>query len=190
MKLILGSSSKYRKSVLEKAGYTFETMSPDIDEMAIRSSDLYELPLLLARAKSEKIVSDIKEPALIITADIVVICNGELLEKPQSEQEVRDWLKKYSEGHPAECVCGVVVANTETGSRVEDINISKVYFHPMPDEMVTEFIKMGEPYGRAGGFAVQLPIFQPYLKKVEGTYESIVGMPMDVIERLLHKAQA
>jgi septum formation protein len=187
MKLILGSSSKYRRSILENHGYIFEVVSPDVDEKKIRSEDLYQLPLILARAKSQNLVQKINEPALVITSDIIVVCDGKLCEKPESEAEARAFLKKYSEGHPAETVCSLVVVNTETGKRVEGVDIAKVYFHELPQEFIDLFIKEGDPYTRAGGFGVQVPMFQPYLKKVEGTIESIVGMPIHLLEKLLRE---
>jgi septum formation protein len=190
MKIILGSSSKYRRGILENAGYQFEAMSPDVDEMAIRTTDYFQLPLLLAQAKSKALVSKTREPAIIITGDVVVVCDGQLYEKPESEAQLRAWLKKYGEGHPAEVVCGLVVVNTHTGKKVKDREITRVTFKPMPESMITEFIQNGDPYGRAGGFAVQLPIFHPYIEKMEGTVESMMGMPLHLLEKLLKEVQS
>lgn len=96
MKIILGSSSKPRRKVMEDNNYVFEIMSPDIDEKAIRSENYYELPLLLARAKAEALLSRIQkdeisrtnyEQAIIITADQITVCEGDLHEKPKDEKK-------------------------------------------------------------------------------------------------------
>ena len=64
MKIILGSSSRWRKQILEQAGYTFKVMSPDIDEKAIRHADSEQLALAIANAKADKLLEQITEPAI------------------------------------------------------------------------------------------------------------------------------
>src|SRR6185503_3195901 len=98
MKLILGSSSKYRKEILEKAGYVFDVLAPDINEKWIQTNYPYERPLILARAKADALMKKVKEPAFVIALDTVVIGEGKLYEKPETEIEAREFLKKYSEG--------------------------------------------------------------------------------------------
>ena len=190
MKIILGSSSKYRKSVLEKAGYQFETMSPDIDEKAIRTKDYYQLPLLIARAKAAALTSRVSEPAILIASDQVVVCNNDLHEKPSSVEEARSFLQKYNAGHPPETVSAVVVVNTRTGKRAEGVDIAKCFFKPMPAEVMETFIKEGDPFSKAGGFSIQSDIMGPYLEKMEGTIDSVMGMPLALLEKLIKEVEA
>src|SRR3989344_5619162 len=98
MKLILGSSSKYRKEVLGKAGYVFEVLSPDLDEKLIKVDDPYERPKILARAKADSLLSKVSEPALLITLDIVVVADGKLYEKPETHEHARQMLRQYRAG--------------------------------------------------------------------------------------------
>ncbi len=189
MKLILGSSSKYRKEILEKAGYVFDVLNPEVKEKEIKIRDPYKRPLVLARVKADALVAKVKEPAIIIACDIVVVCEGELYEKPNSEKQAREFLKKYSDGGVPETVCALVVANTKTGKRYEGIDIAKTFFNPFPQAMIEEFIEKGEPFSRAGGFAIQHPIMRPYIKKIEGTEDSIVGMPIHLLKKLLKEAR-
>jgi septum formation protein len=189
MKLILGSSSKYKKSVLEQLGYEFETMNPDVDEFSIRSDDYYELPLLLARAKAENIAQKVSEPAYIIGSDIVVVCDGVLYEKPESEEQARTWLKKYSEGYAAECPSGLCIINTQTGKIAEGIDISSIEFNSIPNKVIEDFIQTGDPFSKAGGFSVQLPHLQPYIKNLNGTIEGMMGVPVDLLKKLLEEVR-
>ncbi len=190
MKLILGSSSKYRKQILEGHGYQCEVLVPGIEESAISTPDFYERPVILARAKARAIQNKVTESALIITADIIVVCDGEMYEKPQSLMEAKKFLKKYSDGYAAETICAFVVINTLTGKKVEGTDRAKVFFHPLPDEGVEDFLKYGEPLSRAGGFAIQHPLLKPYINKLEGTVESIVGMPVHLLEKLLQEVKS
>jgi len=83
-------------------------MSPDIDEKAIRSSDPREMVLLIARAKSAALKERLTDPAILITCDQVISCDGQVREKPETTERAYQYLESYAT-HPAECICGVVV---------------------------------------------------------------------------------
>lgn len=185
MKIILGSQSENRKQVLTEAGYTFDVLVPGIDEKAIRHEDFYELPLHLSRAKAEALLPRIKEPAMLITADQVIVWKGELREKPRDLKEARRYLETFSGSeYPAECVNGITVTNTASGKSLSEREISKVYFSTLPGETVEAFLKEGTMYKYAGGFTPQSKLLEPYLR-IEGTFESVLGLPLEVLKRLL-----
>jgi septum formation protein len=190
MKLILGSTSKYKKAVLEKAGFIFDSMDPAVDEFSIRSDDPYQLPLLLAQAKARAIVSKIKEPGIIIGSDIVVVCDGQLYEKPESPEQARAWLKKYSDGYAADCPCGIHVINTATGKTADGVNVASIIFNNIPDHVIEDFIATGDPFSKAGGFSVQLPHLQPYIKEMKGDIEAMMGMPTDLLKKLIEEVSS
>ena len=178
MKIILGSQSENRKQVFLKAGYVFDVLISNIDEKAIRHEDLYELPLRLAKAKAEALLPRIKEPALLITADVVTIWNGELREKPRDFDEARRFLKSFSESpHPVECVNGIVVTNTATGVSATGNDISKVWFGKIPDEFIETPIGRGNV---CGGLEHLLSFLcnehSWYAEKVP---MSVLGMPLN-----------
>lgn len=135
LKLILGSSSKSRRLVLEKAGFDFEVMAADIDEKAIRHDDYSVMPLLIANAKADALLPRIAEPAILVTADQVSIFDGEFREKPVSKDEARKYLKSYTSDKSAETISAVVVVNTQNGNRCDGVDIAKTYFKQMPDDI-------------------------------------------------------
>ena len=187
MKLILGSQSENRRAVLEQAGYVFDVMASNIDEKAIRHDDFYELPLLLAKAKAEALLPRITEPALLITADQVIVWRGELREKPRDFAEARRYLETFSGSeYPAECVNGITVTNTATGKSKLEREISRVYFSALPQETVARFLAEGNPMKYAGGFTPQSPLIRPYLR-IEGTFESVLGLPMNSIKQCIQE---
>ena len=186
MKIILGSQSENRKLVLTKAGYKFDVMVSHIDEKAVRHGDYYELPLLLAREKAVALLPKITEPALLITADQVVVWNGELREKPRDLKETRHFLETFNGSkHPAECVNGIMVTNTKTGKSLLEREISRVYFRKIPQEIIEKLLKEGIGLQKAGGFDIRNPILKPFISDIEGTLESVLGLPMDVMERCM-----
>ncbi|MBI4599791.1 Maf family protein [Candidatus Uhrbacteria bacterium] len=188
MTIILGSASKGRKRILEERGFTFDAMSADIDEKAIRDPDPEKLVLLLAHAKADALIPRIKEPAFLITSDQVVLCNGEILEKPENEDEERAMLQMYTT-HPAETVAAVVVTNTETGERAGGVDRGKVWFHTFPHEAIKQIVVYPRTYELAGGFSIIDPLFMPYIDHIEGERESIIGLPWALTQRLLEEVR-
>ena len=184
MKIILGSSSPWRQKVLRGMGYDFEIISPDIDEKAIRHPDPRELTTAIATAKNEAVAKRVGEPAIIITSDQVVICNGEIREKPVDEAEARKFLNSYST-YPAETCTAVVVTNTETGKQERGIDIAKVYFKFIPEEVIDNLIKEGNVMYVGGGFMSEDPLLDPYVLRMEGTLDSVMGMPKELTKKLI-----
>lgn len=176
MELILGSQSIGRRKVLEDAGYKFNILVANIDEKAIRSDDLEELPLLIAKAKAEKLLPLIKRPSVLITSDQIVVCQGELWEKPESKRQAREYLKSYCR-FPAQTNTAVVVTNTETREQVWGIDISKTFFKPMSQKTIKEIVDSGIAMTASGGYSIEHPLFQPYIDHVEGSTQVLWGYP-------------
>ena len=188
MKIILGSQSKGRKKMLEEMGYEFEVMSADIDEKAIRFENPKELTLALARVKAEAIKPKIYGSALLVTSDQVVTWNGQIREKPENTEQVREFLQGYNIC-PAETVTAVVVTNITTNKQAEGVDIAKVYFHPFSEEDIKEIVKEGRTFHLAGGFTADGPIWEKHIKKIEGTRDSVIGLPKELTERLIREVQ-
>jgi septum formation protein len=185
MKLILGSSSKYRQKVLRNGGIEFDVIKPEIDEKQIRHPDPQELTLLIARAKSDAVIAKLKEPAIVVTSDEVGVADGKLLEKPISLDEARETIKHYFV-HPPSFVTSVVVKNTATGKRVEGSEWGTVYFKPIPDDVLEKFLAEGDALNCAGAFTAEDPLLVPYLT-FDGGLDCIIGMPLELTKRLIRK---
>jgi len=188
MKIILGSASKQRKGVLEKMGYVFEVMTADIDEKAVRDTDPRKLTMALAKAKAEALRSRIKEPALLITADQVVVCNGKILEKPENAEQARSFLRGYAY-YPAQPTNSIVVTNTETGVQVGGSDENTVYLHPLPEDVIEQLIAEGNVFSWAGAYALIDPLIIPYIDRIEGSIDSAEGLPRELTERFLKEAR-
>jgi septum formation protein len=188
MKLILGSGSRSRREVLEQAGYQFEVVTADVDEKTIRHDEPEKLVLALAKAKAEAVLSKVTEPALIITADQVVVCNGQILEKPRDEAEARLFIRGYLK-HPMMAVNAVVVTNSMTGKQAGQIEISKVYFKPFSESVIDEAIAIGRVMTCAGAMRNEEAPFCNYIERFEGTKDSTSGMPLKVLTELIKQVE-
>lgn len=186
MKIILGSQSEGRARILRQMGYKFEVLNPDIDEKSIRIADPRALTLALAHAKADALLPRIDTPAILITADQVIAWNNTIREKPESADEVRAYLRGYGT-HPAETVGAVVVVNTATNVRAGGVDVAKVWFHPIPEEVIETMIQEGDVYRRAGAFSAEEPHLQKYIKKIEGAIDSVMGLPIALTEHLIRE---
>ena len=186
MKIILGSKSKGRKQILEEMGMDFEIMVSDIDEKAIRFDDAEKLVLALARAKAEALKPKIFQPAILITSDQVVVCNKKIIEKPDNEKQAREFLQGYS-NFPARTVTSVVVINLKTGKQAETVDTAEVYFTPFSEDEITDLINEGEIFHLAGGFTVDGQKWEKHIQKIQGTRDSVMGLPKTITEKLIKK---
>ncbi|MEI7777559.1 MAG: nucleoside triphosphate pyrophosphatase [bacterium] len=184
MKIILGSSSAGRRSVLQKAGYNFEVMAADIDEKAIRKENPEELVMAIANAKADALLPQVKEPSILITSDQVILYKENVREKPVGEEQATEFLRSYSEA-PAVTLGATVVINTETGKRVSGLQRTTVYFKPMPENFIKEYIASGQPFKGAGGFVIQDEVLAPYIDHIEGRIDSAAGLSMELLEKLI-----
>lgn len=186
MRIILGSASKRRQQIMKEMGYDFEVIPADIDEKAIRDQDPSKLTLAIANAKANAIIPRLKEEVLLITSDLVVVFKDKIIEKPTSKEEAYTVLDAYNQ-EPIKTVTAVVVTNTKTGKRVSGTDIATVYFNPIPKENIKEFVESGKVFEHAGSFAAENPLFAPFVKKIDGTLESIMGLPTELTKRLIEE---
>ena len=189
MKIILGSQSRYRKEILKSMGVEFETMSPDIDERAIRFDDPEVLALALAKAKADALAPRIMGSAILITSDQVVSWNGTIREKPRNVEEARSFLQSYHLA-PVRTITAVVATNTAGRKQSQGVDIAQIIFRQIPEEAINEFIANGDPFSKAGGFAVQDPILKPFIEKIDGTEDSIMGLPKTLTTKLMEEVSA
>ncbi len=184
MKLILGSSSKFRCMVMDEMGLKYEVISPAINEKAIRFSDPDELVLAIANAKADAVVKHVIEPALVICSDQVVVWNGEIREKPESVEQAKNFIRSYSE-HPAMIVNGMTVTNTETGKRVQGVEAMHAWYMPIPDDIV-ELLASGENgMLSAGALRFEHPMMQEFMIYTDGSRNIALGLPKKMLTKLL-----
>ncbi|XP_039071493.1 7-methyl-GTP pyrophosphatase-like [Hibiscus syriacus] len=195
VKIILGSSSIPRRTVLAEMGYEFTLMSADIDEKTIRKEKPEELVMALAEAKADAILQRLPigdyvkeaEPTLLITCDQVVVYEGVIREKPANADEAREFLKGYSGGHAA-TVGSVLVTNLKTGFRKGEWDRVEIYFNQIPEEIIEKLIEEGNVLHVAGGLLIENPLIRPYVKQVVGTIDSVMGLPKPLTGTLIKDA--
>ena len=176
MKLILASASARRAEILHDAGLSFSVLSSAVDETPLAGESPAELVQRLADAKAELVSARAVAPAIIIAADTEVVLDGHVLGKPRTTEDARQMLTRLS-GRTHSVMTGVTLVRLPDAERRSFVETTHVHFTPVPDEEITRYLGTGEPFDKAGSYAIQGRAGR-YVPRIEGCYFNIVGLPL------------
>lgn len=181
-KIILASQSPRRRQILKDAGITFESRAKDTNEDFSPTLPKHEVPVFLANKKAQAFLPELKENELLITADTVVVIDGEILNKPANREEAILMLKKLS-GKMHEVVTGVSM--TSTTKQVLFSDLTNVFFLPLAQSDIEYYVDTHKPFDKAGSYGIQEYIGYIGIEKIEGSFFNVMGLPIHkVIEEL------
>src|ERR1700682_5017402 len=176
MKLILASASARRAEVLRDAGLSFVVLSSAVDETLLAGGSPAEVVQRLADAKAELVSARAVGPAIIIAADTEVVLDGRVLGKPRTSEDARQMLAKLS-GRRHSVLTGVTLIRLPDVERRSFVETTHVHFGQIPDQEITRYLASGEPFDKAGSYAIQGRAGR-YVPRIEGCYFNIVGLPL------------
>lgn len=194
--LILASESPRRKDLLARAGFFFHVFSVKVSENLEKNLTVDEQILLIARRKAEashRVYKSLnKQSFLILAADTMVILDGEPLGKPRDEEEAFQFLRRLS-GRSHEVKTAVVLVEGPDDSEGnlkmrQGVETTQVYFRPLSDREIREYIASGEPMDKAGAYGIQ-GLGGNFVEKFIGAYDNVVGLPVELVRRLLRDGQ-
>ena len=183
MKLILASASPRRAEILRDAGYPFTVLSSAIDETPYPEESPEDLVLRLAQTKADLAAARSVGPAILIAADTEVVLDGQIFGKPRSSEDARGMLEKLS-GRTHTVLTGVALVRLPDDERRSFVESTRVEFASLSEEEITRYLSTGEPYDKAGGYAIQ-GYAARYIPRVEGCYFNVVGLPLARLQHAL-----
>ena len=172
--IILGSNSPRRKKILEELGLKVKVIGSNIDESIIQNKNLEKVPVLLAKKKAFALKNKIKSNDLLITADTIVLLKDEILTKPQNEEDAKRILSKIS-SKTHQVITGVCILIN--GKEYSFSNTTKVSFDKLDLNEIDFYIKKYKPFDKAGSYGIQEWIGLIGIKKINGSYSNVVGLP-------------
>jgi len=184
MRIILGSSSPWRAEIMRTIVPDFEVMSADIDEKSIRFTSPVALTGALARAKSEALRPRITGEAILITADQVVTCMGDIREKPRDADEARRWLRSYRE-MPVICINAVLGYNTVTKHDQLIFDEAKVWLRGLTDAAIEHIIRNTDAMLCSGACAAGRREWGRYVRSIRGGRDGLFGLPRKLTKMLI-----
>jgi septum formation protein len=179
--LILASSSPRRQYLMKEAGFTFVAQSPDIDESFPPDLDITAVPKYLARKKAEVFENQISNE-IVISSDTVVILKDEILNKPLNRKEAIDMLSKLS-GQTHTVITAVCLFSKEKIDCFDDH--TEVTFKMLTQEEIEFYVDNYKPYDKAGAYGAQDWIGLVAIEKINGSYFTVMGMPMHLVYKHL-----
>jgi septum formation protein len=191
----LASQSPRRRQLLAQIGVAHELLLPDEgeDAEALEAVRGRETPAVyvqrVTRAKLDAARRRLKAralpPAPILCADTTVALGARILGKPADAQEARAMLGALS-GRTHRVLSAVALW---TGTRrLEALSISHVRFAALPPQVIDAYIESGEPFGKAGAYAIQSSL-AGWIEHIDGSYSGIMGLPLAETAALLRRAK-
>lgn len=184
MKLILASQSPRRAELLKKAGYEFEVFPSAYKENNLQNKAPRELVKEHALNKARSVAGKISE-GLVLGADTLVVIDNKILSKPKSANEAKKAMGSLS-NKVNEVITGIALIDAKTKKELVDSNSTKVKFKKLSDKEIDEyFTNLKSPLlGFAAGYAIQ-EMNKNWVKKIEGSYSNVVGLPMEKLKEML-----
>ncbi|NMC41949.1 MAG: septum formation protein Maf [Bacteroidales bacterium] len=174
-RIILASRSPRRIQLLKDTGLDFSIEVRDYDETYPRNLKGEEIALYLARHKADSFRKEIRENEIVITADTIVWCNGEVLGKPDNEDDAKRMIRILA-GNTHEVITGVTLLTTR--KEISFTDTTKVTFQEMTEEEINYYIDNFRPYDKAGAYGIQEWIGITSCSSIEGSYFNVVGLPV------------
>jgi septum formation protein len=179
LKLVLASRSPRRAELLKAAGLEFTVRAVDVDETPRPGEDPSLYALRLALAKAEAVPAGADE--VVLAADTTVVLGSEIMGKPVDVMDAARMLRALA-GQRHEVLTAICVRR---GDRVcTDVASTSVWFAPMSETDIADYIVSGEPMDKAGAYGIQ-GLASKFIERIEGSYSNVVGLPVALTYRHL-----
>ena len=192
---ILASSSPRRRELLASLGIAFTIVKPDIDETQRPGEPPLDYVRRLSQQKAAAAAARLAAPAAVLAADTAVILGadtlgidgrGAILGKPATPEEARDMLRRLR-GRAHQVVTALTLARLSPAAPLAldtRLTTSWVVMRDYTDAEIEAYIATGDPFDKAGGYAIQHAGFNP-VAQVEGSYTNVVGLPLETLRAML-----
>ncbi len=175
-KIVLASNSPRRRELLQGLGLDFEVRTlKGIDESYPSSLKGEDIPKFISGQKAKAYMRDMADDELIITADTIVYCDGEVLGKPSDDEDAARMLRRLS-GKTHQVITGVSVITKQT-HRVF-ATTSLVQFDNISDEDIQFYVSHYHPNDKAGAYGIQEWIGYIGVVRLEGSFYNVMGLPV------------
>ena len=188
--IILASGSPRRKMLMEWAELNFEIIVSDVDESFPNEISPKDVALLIAKNKNIAVFEKLQSTTpsknfLVISADTIVVLNGEIIGKPNNREHAIDILNKLS-GQKHEVITAVVMKNNL--KEIAFADTTQVSFHDLTTDQIVFYVDNYKPYDKAGAYAIQEWIGVVGIKSIEGDFYNVMGLPISRVVSLLNSS--
>ena len=185
-RLVLASTSPYRKALLERLGLAFEVAAPHVDERPLGAETPPQTALRLAALKAQAVRAAHRD-ALIIGSDQTAASNGRFLGKPGDHATATRQLRALS-GRSADFHTAIALLDAANGSLQSEVVACRVHFRQFDDARVERYLQKEKPYDCAGSAKVE-GLGIALISAIETTDPtSLIGLPLIALTAMLERA--
>lgn len=183
LNIILASGSPRRQQFFKDLDLDFDIRLKETEELFPNTLKDKEITSFLSKLKADAFEGELQENDLLITSDTIVWHKDKALGKPKDRNEAFDILSSLSnDTHEViTSVCFKTINKTDIISE-----ITKVTFAPLSDEAINYYLDIYKPFDKAGAYGIQEWIGFIGVKKIEGSYTNVMGMPTDKVFEYLN----
>ncbi len=178
MKLILASNSPRRKEILKNNGFIFDVIPSNIEETPPKNASPEEYVKYLAKLKATDVY--LKHKNVVLGADTIVVLNNKILGKPKDKFDAYQTLKNLSNNTHAVYTGYCIISQNK---KIVGLEKTYVTFNNLSDELINDYISKELCFDKAGSYGIQDGF--PFVAKIEGDYDNVVGLPINKIKRIL-----
>lgn len=183
-RIILASKSPRRRQLLEWAEVPFDVIVKDTDEMYPSSLAIDQVPVYIAKNKALAVKDELSHDRLILAADTIVVLKDKVIGKPATKEDAVNTLKELS-GQTHLVITGVVILKDEAEIAFSDI--TEVEFHTLTDRQIEYYVDHYQPFDKAGAYAIQEWIGVVGIKRVQGDFYNVMGLPVSRVMKALRQ---
>lgn len=181
--IILASKSPRRKQLLEWAEIPFEVVTQNTKEQFPMDLPVEKVPGYIAKQKALAVFEKFQD-RIILAADTIVTIDDMIIGKPKNELEAIATLRRLS-GRTHQVITGVTILGREKEIQFSDK--TKVSFYPLTESQIRFYIKKYRPYDKAGAYAIQEWIGVIGIKKIDGDFYNVMGLPVSRVCQALQR---
>lgn len=181
--IILASASPRRQQFFRELNIPFNIAIKPIDEVFPKELEREQIVCYLAELKANAF-ENLQNNDLLITADTIVLFEDKVIEKPKNAEEAFEMLKKLS-GNMHEVFSAVCFTTLEKQITVHDM--TKVWFKKLHDDEINYYIENFNPFDKAGGYGIQEWIGLIGVNRIEGSYNTVMGLPTHLVYKTLRE---
>ncbi len=185
--IILGSTSPYKRALLEGYNISFTVEDSGVDEKQFHQDTVEHTVRVLAEKKAEAIIEGHKNTeTLIITTDVAGDLDGKFLGKPESLEQAQEMIMSYS-GKEVLIWCGTTVVNARTNTFYTDVAKASVQFAELNEQDVVRYVQEKKPIDKGGAIAIEEIEERGFIQKITGEYDAIIGISMKFVLKILQE---
>ena len=191
MEIILGSQSPRRRELMAGLGLPFTSITIDADETYPADLQAGDIPYYISRAKARAYAPNLKDDQLLITADTIVWCDGQMLGKPKNEADAKAMLRQLS-GKTHQVYTAVTFAQRSCHqpsavSLQTVVDCTDVTFRELTDAEIDYYVQNYRPLDKAGAYGVQEWIGYAACTRLHGSYFNVMGFPTHLVYEALQQ---